>query len=79
MTDDDMMEVVQRYRQLVLDYEALDEEIDTFIQSRGGKDSHDMTPEDLAHYKALALRREEMLNEMRILEAQLNLNDEDAP
>ncbi len=79
MTDDDMMDAVQRYRQLVLEYEALDEEIDTFIQSRGGKTEYEMTPDDLAHYKALAHRRDEMMNELRILEAQLNLNDEDSP
>jgi hypothetical protein len=75
---DDMMHDVQRYRQMVLDYEALDEEIDTYIIERGGKSEHEMTADELTHYRELSRRRDELLNEIRMLEHQLKL-DEDTP
>ena len=79
MTDGDhLIDDVQRYREMVLAYEALDEEIDTFIAERGGKKEHEMSADELSHYRELARRREDLLNEIRILEHQLNL-DEDTP
>ncbi|MFN8531038.1 MAG: hypothetical protein U0670_20745 [Anaerolineae bacterium] len=85
MTDDnqqknqlgDDLEDVQRYRELVLKYEALDEEIDTFIFERGGKKEHEMTPEELATYRDMARRRDDLLNDIRVLEEKLHLNDEE--
>ena len=79
MTDgDNLIDDVQRYREMVLTYEALDEEIDTFIAERGGKKEHEMSASELSHYRELSRRREDLLNEIRILEHQLNL-DEDTP
>lgn len=78
MSSDDMLNDVQRYRQLVLDYEALDEEIDQYIIDRGGKTEHEMTPDELAHYRELSRRRDELLNEIRLLEAELHLDDEES-
>jgi len=79
MTDDSgLLDDIQRYRQMVLDYEALDEEIDTYIADRGGKKEHEMTPDELVHYRDLSRRRDDLLNEIRLLEHQLKL-DEDTP
>lgn len=67
---------VQKYRKLVLVYEALDEEVDKLIMSNGGH-SEDMSNEALARYRELANRRDEVQNEMRALEYELRIDDED--
>ena len=67
---------VQRYRKMVLLYEALDEEIDQLIMANGGGTEH-MSETDLARYRELARKRDEVLNEMRILEQELRLDDTD--
>lgn len=78
MTDNQnpLLDDVQRYRQLQTDYWALDEQIDEFIKQRGGSGIDEMSVSALAHYRELSRQRDEMLNEMRILEQQLNLSDE---
>ncbi|MDX2160091.1 MAG: hypothetical protein SF162_02080 [bacterium] len=78
MTSDPLQDV-QRYRALVLEYEALDEQIDQFIIQRGGKQEHEMTTDDLTAYREMARRRDDLLNEIRQLETELHLNDEDQP
>lgn len=65
---------VQRYRELVLRYEALDAEIDELIMSYGGK-MEQMPHEALTRYRALARERDDVQNEMRQLE-QLLLDDD---
>jgi hypothetical protein len=60
---------------MVLLYEALDEEIDSLIMANGGGTEH-MAEPDLARYRELARKRDEVLNEMRILEQELRLDDE---
>jgi hypothetical protein len=66
---------VQAYRKLVLLYEALDQEIDELIMSYGGVPEK-MSPEDLQRYRNLARRRDEVQNEMRVMEQQLQLDED---
>jgi len=73
--DSDLAQQVQYYRKVVLQYEALDEEIDNLIMAHGGT-SDKMSPEDHARYRELARQRDELLNEMRTLEQQLLDDDE---
>ncbi len=72
------LQLVRQYRQLVADYEAIDSRIDALIMANGGK-SQDMSSEDRQLYRELARKRSEILNEMRLLERQLNLMEDDAP
>jgi hypothetical protein len=76
MSDDNALENVQRYRQLVLDYETLDEEIDDYIKKRGTGGIEEMSEAELTHYRELFRRRDDLLNEMRILEKKLRLDEE---
>jgi hypothetical protein len=67
---------VQKYRKMVLVYEALDEEIDELLMAHGGG-TENMSDIELARYRELARKRDEVLNEMRILEQELHLDDTD--
>jgi hypothetical protein len=67
---DSTQDKLQRYREIVLQYEALDEEIDKLIMAADGKPEN-MSPDDLGRYRNLANRRDELQNEMRWLESQL--------
>lgn len=71
------MELVAHYRQLVEAYEAIDSKIDELIMANGGK-SEDMSDEDMRLYRKWARQRNEMLNEMRLLERQLDLMEDDS-
>lgn len=71
----DALREVQKYRKIVLIYEALDEEIDKLIMENGGV-SEKMPPEALERYRDLARKRDDVLNEMRVLEQKLQLDDE---
>ena len=75
--ENQQMALVSHYRQLVEAYEALDSRIDDLIMANGGK-SEDMSAQDRRRYREWARQRNEMLNEMRILERQLNLMEDDA-
>jgi len=66
----DMRDEVETYRQLVLMYEAVDEEIDRLIMQHGGK-ADKMPAEARERYRMLARRRDDLLNEMRVLEQTL--------
>lgn len=76
-SDKEQMELVAHYRQLVEAYEALDSKIDELIMANGGK-SEDMSAADRRLYRQWARQRNEMLNEMRLLERQLNLMEDDS-
>lgn len=76
MGDDDLKTQVAAYQKLVLRYEALDEEIDALIMAHGGT-SDKMPADDLTRYRALARERDEVQNELRMLEHQLRLDDEE--
>lgn len=74
--EQDALGRVQNYRKLVLVYEALDAEIDALIMSHGGSSEH-MTEADRSRYRDLAKKRDEIQNEMRLLEHELNLDDDE--
>ncbi|MBI5958477.1 MAG: hypothetical protein HY866_07080 [Chloroflexi bacterium] len=68
---------VQEYQRLVLAYEALDEEIDGLLELHQGGTDH-MSASDLDHYRELARRRDEIHNQIRELEQQIALDDENS-
>ena len=68
------LELVQKYRKLVLVYEALDKEIDALIMAHGGS-SEKMPPEDLERYRNLARQRDDVQGEMHELEMELNIDE----
>jgi hypothetical protein len=77
MADDErsVLHQVQAYRKLVLLYEALDQEIDDLIMAYGGVPEK-MSPAALQRYRDLARRRDELQNDMRVMEQQLQLDDD---
>lgn len=66
---------VQQYRKMVLVYEALNAEIDALLAAHRG-DQTRMQPDDKQRYRELALKRDEMLNDMRALEQELQIDDD---
>lgn len=69
----EQLKLVQRYRELVGDYETLDKRIDDLIMRHdGGTES--MSEADFEAYRELARRRTEVQNEMRVLEQQLEID-----
>lgn len=61
---------LQDYRNLVLQYEEANAQINALFQlHQGGTET--MTGDELAHYRQLQHRRDELFNEMRVLEQQL--------
>lgn len=76
MSDMNPLDKVREYRKLVLIYEALDEKIDELIMANNGGMAN-MSDADMAQYRKWAHKRSEVLNEMRILELELNIDDED--
>lgn len=70
MTDSALPDNIIRYQQLVAEYEALDREIDALLASyKGGLDKMDGA--DKQHYREMFRQRDELLNEMRVLEQEL--------
>jgi hypothetical protein len=63
-------EKAHEYQQSVLQYEALDKQIDDLLQSRGGV-SENLSDEDFAHYRELADLRDLAYNRMKTLERAL--------
>jgi hypothetical protein len=78
MNDDakNQLELVQEYRKQVFIYEALDEKIDSLIMANGGG-TENMSEADWKQYREWARDRAEARNEMRILEQQLNMDEDD--
>lgn len=66
---------VQRYQKYVLEYEALDEEIDGLIARHQGATER-MSDEDFERYRELAYRRDYVYNEMKTLEVQILLDED---
>lgn len=66
--------LVKKYQELVLQYEALDKEIDELIMAHGGS-SEKIPPEELARYRNLARRRDDIQGEMHELEMELNIDE----
>jgi hypothetical protein len=72
---DDTFDKVRLYRELVLEYEKIDAEIDALIMAVDGAPDK-MSAQERAHYRELARRRDELQNEMRWLEQQLMEEDD---
>jgi len=72
---DDLLDQVKIYQRKVLEYEAINDDINALIMANSGR-SEDMSDDDLKRYRELAHKRDEMLHEIRWLEQQL-LNDDD--
>lgn len=71
----DSFDKVRQYRELVLQYEKIDEEIDTLIMAVDGVPDK-LSSTNRERYRALANRRDELQNEMRWLEQQLMAEDD---
>lgn len=63
----DPVKRVQEYKESVLAYEALDEQIDTLLQSYGGH-TEDLSDEAYIRYRELADLRDLAYNRMKSLE-----------
>jgi len=59
----------------VLEYEALDEEIDALLEHHQGA-TEKMSPDDLERYRDMARRRDDVYNQMKALEQQIFQDDE---
>ncbi|WP_119072554.1 hypothetical protein [Aggregatilinea lenta] len=68
---------IQAYQQMVLKYEALDEEIDALLTRFNGA-TENMPDREFAHYRRLAYERDETYNQMKELERQILLDDDSA-
>ena len=66
---------VQAYQKLVLEYESLDEEIDSLLSQHGGA-TEKLSDEEFEHYRGLAHRRDYVYNKMKAIEQQILLDDE---
>lgn len=73
-TPQDDKQQVEQYRQIVLEYEALDHEIDVLLMANDGG-TEGMTAGDLERYRALAERRDVAYNQLKALERQLFKED----
>ena len=69
------MSLVQQYQKLVLEYEALDEEIDGLLARNNGA-TENMSDEDYERYREMANHRDYVYNQMKALERQIALDDE---
>jgi hypothetical protein len=70
LQDKDLLDKVQTYRDLVLTYERLNAEISQLLTENDGA-TENMSQGDVQRYRTLARQRDEVLNEMRVLERQL--------
>lgn len=70
----DLRQQVEDYRKAVLQYEALDEQIDALLASHGG-DAEAMSMDELKQYRGLARLRDDLFNEIRMLEQTLLHDD----
>ncbi len=70
------LDQVQTYRRLVLEYEALDEQVDALLAAHHGA-TENMSPNDYERYRELARQRDSVYHQMLALEQQL-FPDEDS-
>lgn len=71
----DEVERVQVYQQLVLEYEALDEQIDALIAQHHGSTEF-MPDEAYQRYRELAIHRDYIYNQVKRLEREIFPDDE---
>lgn len=70
----DMQQQVKQYNSLVDEYHALDHEIDTLLNAHQGH-TENMTSDDMALYRKLARKRDDVFNAMRVLGQDLFVDD----
>jgi hypothetical protein len=68
------LDLVKRYQALVLQYSALDKQIDQLIMAHGGA-SENLSSEDRLRYREMAQQRDEIQNEMHEIEVELNISE----
>jgi hypothetical protein len=73
---DDLRVELARYQALVLEYEALDERIDELLDTYGGNVDQ-MVGADKQRYREMFRQRDELLNDMRMMEQSLNIDPDD--
>lgn len=61
-------EQVQHYKQLVLDYEAVDAKVDALLENNGGH-TEKMSASDMQTYRQLASQRNDLFNQIKAIEA----------
>ncbi len=66
--------LVEEYRQLVLEYERLDETIDALLTANDGG-TEKMSDDDFSRYRQLAAQRDEIYDRIKALESTLFSND----
>ena len=71
----EQLRLVQAYRELVERYEEQDRQIDELIMRHGGL-SQNMPAAARERYRQMAARRMELLNQMRRMEQQLNIDSD---
>jgi hypothetical protein len=74
-TDPGDLDRVKEYEKLVLEYEALDEQIDGLLARNSGA-TENMSDEDYEQYRELANHRDYIYNQMKALERQILSDDE---
>lgn len=72
----DLRDELARYQALVQQYESLDERIDSLLDTYSGSVDQ-MTPDDKQRYREMFRQRDELLNDMRVLEHTLNIDADD--
>jgi hypothetical protein len=70
----DMLQLVEKYNQLVQQYHALDEQIDTLLHDHQGH-SENMSDAAMQQYRTLARERDDIFNAMRAMEQDLFTED----
>ena len=75
---DNLSQQVEDYRSLVLQYEKLDEQIDTLLDAHKHRREDQLDEDTRQQYRELARQRADTLNAMRVLEQQLQLDESDA-
>ena len=66
---------VQRYRRLLLEYEALDEQVDTLLAQYKGA-TENMPDDEYDRYRELARHRDVVYHQMKALERELFPDDD---
>jgi hypothetical protein len=74
-TDPNELDRVHQYEKLVLEYEAVDQEIDGLLARNRGA-TENMSDEDYERYRELAYHRDYVYNQMKALERQILLDDD---
>lgn len=71
------LDQVQEYRRLMLEYEGLDEQVDTLLAAYDGA-TENMPDAEYERYRELARRRDDVYHQMKALERQLFPDDDNA-